>query len=99
MEIYCPEGFSYIILGSPENRSEEMGYNVPPWLKGHPPYVYVYWVAVFGALGYYGIQYIVTPAPQPEKLKGVSLSQLSTAQLEKLKQQRMEQLKNNTEKE
>ena len=76
-----------------------MSFKVPQWLKGHPPYVYVYWAAVIAGLGYYGFQYIITPAPPPEKIKGVSLAHLSPVQLEKLKQQRLEQLANSTEKE
>lgn len=66
--------------------------NIPPWMKGHPTYVYVYWAAVLVGGSYYGVEWLLTPKPVKEEKKW-SLSEMNDAQLYKLKQQRMEQLK------
>ena len=76
-----------------------MQWKVPAFAKGHPPYVYVYWFAVLGAGAYYGVEYLLTPkavtaSPEPKKIE---LNTLSDEQLERLKQQRLDRLRNKKE--
>ena len=63
---------------------------LPPWVKSLPLYAKVYWVACTGAAVYYGMEWLLTPKPVIEK-KEFKLENLTPLQLEKLKEQRIEQ--------
>lgn len=63
---------------------------LPSWARGLPVYAKLYWIAVFGAAGYYGIEWLITPkvVEEPKEFK---LENLTKEQLEKLKNQRLQQ--------
>lgn len=72
-------------------------WEVPQFARGHPRYVYLYWVLVLGAGSYYSVDYLYRrmTAKAPAPPKQLSLDSLSEEQLERLKAQRRAQTAKN----
>jgi len=65
---------------------------IPPWVRTLPTYAKVYWVVVFGAGLYYGVEWLLTPKKIEPIPKQTQLKDLTPMQLAKLKEQRQQQL-------